>query len=385
MSSPRRNRIFAALALALSCALAFVLLELSLGFMVRRDLLGIPAPASAPESVWDADHPTFGSWHRPGASQLLRSPAFEVHYRINSVGARDVERERIDPGSRVVVLGDSVTEGWGVEAPQRLSNLLEKTTRKPHLNLSMAHFSPYQSYLVYREFGGDYSHDMVLLGVFPFNDFTDLDYDSAAHAPGYEYRYRPYLLGRYPDYRHFDHREPGWRRFLRRRSYSYNALDVLLSRARGLETAGYRREMRDETDLYRSFYYDYTQSQLALLKHSIELIRKAAGERPVVVILFPTPMDMLRSQQSGPSRLADEILGVGAAGAGELRVVDLLPRMKEQKAHPKQFFLSIEHGDFHLSPAGNAFAAHVLRLELADLYASLSSADSSAETRGRQP
>jgi len=370
VSSSRRNLAFRIIALTISTALTLLLLELSLWLLVRNDLFRMQAPSGSTESVWDPNHPTFGSWHRPGVNQLLQFPTFKVHYRTNSVGARDIERERVGSGPRAIVLGDSVTEGWGVEASQRLSNLLESATGTPHLNFSMAHFSPYQTYLVYREFGRKFSHDMVLLGLFPFNDFTDLDYDSAAHAPGYEYRYRPYLVGRYPNYHHLDHREPAWQRFLRSRSYTYGVLDILSSRLRGNDTGGYEREIKDESGLYRSFYYDYTQPQLDLLKRCLELIRSEAAERPVIVVLFPTPLDLLRSRQSGPGRLVDELLAVAETGAGELRVVDLLSKMTEQKMHPKHFFLSIEHSDFHLNPRGNAFAAHILRQELADLYAS---------------
>jgi len=361
----RRRRWFRVVAAAVSCALTIVLFELSVRVLVGQKLIRVPPPAPAPPAMWDPDHPVFGVWHNPGVSARLTTSVSTVTYDINSYGARDVERERNGPASRVVVLGDSVTEGWGVEAPQRLTNLLESGTGKPHLNFGMAHFGPYQSYLVYRDLAHGFAHDTVLLGIFPYNDFTDLDYANAAHAAGYEYRYRPYLTGSYPDYGHVDFRERDWQRFLRRHFYAYGALEKLLDGLQGYNRRGYlqTRGRDQQSGLKRSFYYDYTPHQLGLLKHCLELIHEQAGGRAFAVVLFPAPPDLVRYRQSGPSPLADEL----RAAVPSLRVVDLLPAMYEQ-THPKRFFLSVERFDFHLNPLGNVFAAQVLRRELADLY-----------------
>jgi len=255
----------------------------------------------------------------------------------------------------------------GVEEPQRLTNLLESATGKPHLNFSMAHFSPYQAYLVYRELASKFAHDAVLLGIFPFNDFIDLDYHKSAHAPGYEYRYRPYLVGNSPDYLHVHYRESDWQRFLRRRSYAYSAIEILLSRLRGHDLHGYQWAKRaDERGLQPSYYYDYTQPQLDLLKHCIQLIREQAGERPVAVVLFPAPLDLLRYRKSGPSPLADELRR--SAEASPFQIVDLLPKFYRSGRDAEKYYLSLEHGDFHLSPRGNQVAAEFLHQELADFY-----------------
>lgn len=362
-----RKYVGSAIALTLSCAFALVLLEFSVRLLVRHKVVWVPAPAPAPPAIFDPEHPVFGAWHTPGATGFLRTPSFSVRYDINSVGARDVERSRDAVGSRVVVLGDSVTEGWGVEVEDRLSNLLEASSGQEHLNFSMAHFSPYQSYLVYRDLASEFDHDSVILGVFPYNDFTDLDYQAAAHAPGYEYRYRPYLVGSYPDYRHLDYREQAWQRFLRRRSYAYGALDLLLSKLRGHAIWGYYREWRDEeSKLFRSFYYDHSEADLRLLQHVVKLLVREAREKRVAVVLFPALQDIRRYRQSGPSRLAASL---HRAGGGELRVVDLLPHMAtRQETDPKRMFISVEHSDFHLSKRGNAIAARVLLHELNDFY-----------------
>jgi hypothetical protein len=340
--------------------------ELAIRFFAAAGLLTIPGPPPRTSEIWDADHETFGVWHSLHSSEVVQTRDFAVTYETNSVGARDVERQRDQATKRVVVLGDSVVEGWGVESRKRLSNRLEASTAIPHLNFGMAHFGPYQSYLVYRDLAKTFAHDIVMLGVFPYNDFLDLDFEAAAHALGYEYRYRPYLIGEYPDYRHFDHREATWQNFLRRRFYTYSAIDFVIDRLTDHTVDGYKSQLYNDRDLYFSYFYDYSEDQLQLLKHSLELLQAEATGKTMVVVLFPALPDFARLQQSGPSPLADEIRSVDQAGT--LRVVDLLSEMARSGADHSKYFVSPEHSDFHLNPKGNRVAAEILRSELADLY-----------------
>ena len=55
------------------------------------------------------------------------SPEFDVEYRINSRGLRDSETDPSEAqGKRLVLLGDSFAEGWGVEIGQAVSEQLEE-------------------------------------------------------------------------------------------------------------------------------------------------------------------------------------------------------------------------------------------------------------------
>ena len=72
-----------------------------------------------------------------------------------------------------------MVEGWGLPDESRFSNLLERVIGVEHLNFGMSHFSPYQSYLVYRDLASGFDHDAVVIGITPENDFVDLDLDRA--------------------------------------------------------------------------------------------------------------------------------------------------------------------------------------------------------------
>src|SRR5262245_62400166 len=80
-------------------------------------------------------------------------------YRSNSYGARDVERTLTSDRPRVLVLGDSMTEGLGVALEQRFTNLLERETGIEHLNFATSgDFGTTQYYLLYKTLASKFSH-----------------------------------------------------------------------------------------------------------------------------------------------------------------------------------------------------------------------------------
>jgi hypothetical protein len=60
----------------------------------------------------------------------------EMDNLYNSYGARDKENKNICDTNRVILLGDSFVEGFGVKENGRFSNLLEKETGKEMMNFS---------------------------------------------------------------------------------------------------------------------------------------------------------------------------------------------------------------------------------------------------------
>ncbi len=125
-------------------AATLLLAELSVAALVHAGLLDTPRPPRGGTAFWKGHHPRFGVWHEPNAETVHERACFRVRYATNSVGARDAERSLDADAPRVVVLGDSFLEGWGVARDERLSERLESGTGFEHLNFAMAHFGPYQ-------------------------------------------------------------------------------------------------------------------------------------------------------------------------------------------------------------------------------------------------
>jgi hypothetical protein len=333
----------------------FALLEVGVRILSAYGLIRVPAVLAKDDPFWDSDHPRFGVWHRPEADATQPSHSFNVRYRTNSLGARDVEHAPKETRPRLVALGDSYLEGWGVEQERRVTDLLETSTGREVVNLAMSHFGPYQELLAYREFAPQFEHDAVLVGIVPMNDFFDLDLAEAKRSPDDLDRYRPYLTGSFPDYRPVNLRESAARRFLRRESMAFSALASVwdsLGRAKAMPAAG----------RIHSFYYDYSRKNSLLLRWCLAQIAVAAENRPVVVVLIPSPPDFVRYGLSGEPPLTRELEEEGRADG--FRVIDLLPLMAAHTDDTSAYFFD---SDYHWNEAGHAAAAELLAETLREI------------------
>ncbi len=339
------------IAICLGVLLAF---EAGFGIAVESGLLETPRPTRGGTGFWQGHHPKFGVWHAPNSETQQTSRCFDVAYRTNSVGARDVERQRRSERPRVVVLGDSYLEGWGVAETERLSNLLEAATGLEHLNFAMAHFGTYQQYLVYRDLAKPFDHDAILLGLVPATDLMDIDFDAAQELGWYEYRYRPYLVGELTDLRHLEHREPVWRRVLRQQSYVFNALRVVLR----------NRSLRSGAPA-PSLLYTFSARQLLLLEAILERLVDAAQGRRIALLLIPSRADYKRySQNAAADPLSARLRAL--AERHDIRIVNLLPIMAGDLRRAQGF----SHGcDPHWNGLANRVAfEHVTRALGPDFY-----------------
>ena len=116
----------------------------------------------------------------PNEHRRLERPEFSVDVRLNALGFREPRLPSTKPPGtvRIVALGDSFTQGYGVEEqqawPRRLEVLLNARDARPHevINLGVPGANPrdYLSYL--RDPGLAYQPDVVLVMVMA-NDVQD--------------------------------------------------------------------------------------------------------------------------------------------------------------------------------------------------------------------
>ena len=131
-----------------------------------------------------------GIWRYPNTTLLQQEKCLDAKLESNSEGARDRERQKPSMAPRrFVVLGDSFIEGYGINAEDRVTNLLEERTGVEFLNFATSGgFGTIQEWLLYESRVLQYDHTDVVLFILPGNDFEDNDPDEFASSV-----YRPFL------------------------------------------------------------------------------------------------------------------------------------------------------------------------------------------------
>jgi len=349
-------------------ALAYVLRVFAVNFLTFALLAELASiilvhwhrwPASRPSYhlnynlFWADINPSFGVWHRANSVFVHKGGCYDVTYYTNSYGARDIERSLHSTRPRTVVLGDSIIEGMGLPADERLSNILEKETGREHLNFGTGgNFGPLQYALLYKTLAAQFDHNLVIVGVLPDNDFHDMDVD-INRKNGAGDRYRPYYAD---DFSIFytgrldpKGREGTWdhvEAFLRAYLASYHVGQYV-----------YFRLLSSRPHAY-SGYNDYSDVDLARLKHALLDIKSTADAHGahVAVILIPRLIDFLRFEQ-GQDRLGPAVEDWGSEAGIPVR--DLLPQ--EYADSHGEFRRYFNPCDGHWSYDGNEEAAKIVR------------------------
>src|SRR5262245_46378812 len=120
-----------------------------------------PGTTFADYSEYD---PLLGWRKRAGARLTFHRSEYSVDFALNSHGLRDPERGyQAPPGTtRVLALGDSFVEGFGVPLGQTVTQVLESTLRGSGcpvevVNGATTGYSTDQEYLFYQTEGARYS------------------------------------------------------------------------------------------------------------------------------------------------------------------------------------------------------------------------------------
>jgi len=323
--------------------------EASLRLMARlhpaEDLRGLHEPR--PDRPW-----LYGL--RPGAEGRVTHTG-AVRYVINADGFRDRLYPRAKPPGtfRIVVIGDSIAFGYGVELQESFPKLLEARLRARTdtaievLNLGVNGYNSYTEAALFADVGIRYQPDLVLVE-FCINDLNDptLHFDTQTLL----------LLGNIPDAAFPDpqrRREPAGRPSVAFRACLHlRSCVLLLGRlapppADGAALAAALKTHDDPSDV-----------ELAWLRDrylDIAGAARAVGAR-LAIVVFP-----YATQVDG--RVSDVVeRRLGALGdAGGWATIDLLPAFRGAAAGgSRPLFIDL----WHPNAAGHAVAAEALAAQL---------------------
>jgi lysophospholipase L1-like esterase len=138
---------------------------------------------------WQHD-PQLGWHHVPGRSGRFGKEDFDIEVRINARGLRDRDYPHTKPDgvARILVLGDSLVWGFGVEQGDIFTEVLERSLDGVEvINAGVSGFSTDQELIWLEERGFQYEPDLVLV-VLTGNDIWG-NQTSFAHGLYYKPRY----------------------------------------------------------------------------------------------------------------------------------------------------------------------------------------------------
>lgn len=117
-------------------------------------------------------HPKIGHLHKPNANGVIVSRDFRVSHHTDGFGFRNPWPwpEHIE----IVAVGDSLTFGYGVADDQAWPTILNRSLPGVNvLNLGLIGAGPQQYLRVYETFINNLRPRLLLIGLFPMNDFWD--------------------------------------------------------------------------------------------------------------------------------------------------------------------------------------------------------------------
>jgi len=303
-------------------------------------------------------HPYIGHLQTPNAKKHLSGPDYDVRQTTGDFGFRNPTPwpKRAD----VVILGDSLVFGYGVSDGSAWPAIVDHSF--PNLkvvNLGLVGAGAEQYLRVYETFGEPLRPKLVIVGMFPGNDFWDAAQFNEWVTEG--------AKGNYMVWRNYGHfsgnalREPeeALKSVLLRHSYLYNL--VLAARSnRVARKAGEPKILRlkdgHEIRLLPSDFesrtigslsgrseFEITVRALADLRDRVE----GSGGR-VLVVLQPSKEEVYMPMLGEKVRDASAHLRPALEGLG-IEYLDLAPAFKREAKEGKALFFG---ADGHPNPAG---------------------------------
>lgn len=308
----------------------------------------------------------WGVWHYNYPVRTNLNNCIDIECVPNSVGARDKERIVSGDSNRVIVLGDSFMEGFGVDVHERVSDILENKTKREFLNFACTDMGSTQEYLVYKHLASQYSHNTVLIGILPGNDFLNdnIGFDSI-QTP---LRYKPYwnknseIQYYVDDIRKSQFNYEAFKKYKSTNKYKlryflenttcwFNVLYFVKKK----KAIGDYVKQRAHGQLTYSGYYDFTTDEMQRLQQSLISIKKIAAGKKIIAFTIPIIGDYKRFQEIKTMPPAVEVLNSFCKSLG-IVYYDLLTSPSQPANYNDLFF----DCDMHWNKQGNKWAADQL-------------------------
>lgn len=169
--------------------LALVVSSILVGFLFLELVVRMVEPREVIREFFERPDSVLHHKFVPGARGRHKTLEFDAAYVINSLGLREKEISRDKPAGthRILMLGDSFTEGNGVDQndtfSSRLQVLLDQAgpgKRWQVINAGVGSYSPLLEYLYLKDRGLDLRPDLVILNFDLSDVYDDIQYTRLA-------------------------------------------------------------------------------------------------------------------------------------------------------------------------------------------------------------
>jgi lysophospholipase L1-like esterase len=309
------------------------------------DLLPIEVRQALNSKGWA--HPEIGNLPEPNSSGVIVTRDFESHYKVDENGFRNAGSWPTE--TDIVVVGDSLVFGYGVDADSAWPQLLSGHTGMDVLNLGLIGASPQQYRKIYETFARPLKPAVVVIGFFARNDFWDADKYATWERSG--------IGGNYLEWRGFGRptagqfEKPLYRIMyaLRKRSFVLALLkfgrDALSGRKSAAPTEltlvdGSQMLLHGKDYDFKTVLSEPNNETFELVVGEIRQIRDAAlkdGSR-LVVLLQPAKEEVYRESSDAPQADATAALR-GRLEQLDIEFIDAAPALQElaQNSAPLYF------------------------------------------------
>jgi lysophospholipase L1-like esterase len=281
----------------------------------------------------------------------LAGPDFEVEHNTDAVGFRN--RDPWPMPADIVVLGDSLTFGYGVDDQSAWPALLDASLSDLGIvNLGLIGAGPEQYLRVYQTFGAELRPRLVIAAFFPGNDFWDAGKFEEWQSDG--------AKGNYMVWRNQDG-SPEWaenpvgafRLLLLKRSYLYNLALATAKAYRDRESSKPAVvTLRDGTELRmlpgdfeeRTAGAERGRREFELVEDAVRRLQDQTRNNgsDLLVVIQPSKEEVYMPLLGAPVRDSSASLRALLEELG-VEYLDLLPRFRQQAEGKALFFESDGH------------------------------------------
>lgn len=372
LQSMARQAVSACLLLGVSVVFSLAVAEgiLRLGLGVLP--LEIHKRIQASPNNLGVEHPYIGHLHKPHSTGVLSGRDFTAVHHTDGFGFRNAWPW--PKRAEIVVVGDSVTFGYGVEDTKAWPALLAHSLpQSPVINLGLIGAGPQQYLRVYETFGVKLHPKVLLVGFWTRNDFWDADLFDRWSKSGVGGNYMVWRDFGRPKKTGFDPQEPvgsliktlRWRiPLLARSSYLYNLLLEVRSTARTWSPSEVRTFQFSDGSRVRLYPGDFVRKiegarperrEFSLALRALQRMQSIADENRthLLIVLQPSKEEVYVPllgeaipDASRPLRVALKKLGIS--------FLDLTPIFRARAAQGERLYFET---DGHPDARGYALIA----------------------------